>query len=266
MRTCSCGGALRPDPVIRDARFRLLRCSVCGLLTVDPPAPLTSFDAEFYEKNYVENLAIWTRAEAGWYRRWIAPLRTEGRLLDVGAGIGVFLTTVDAARWERVGVDPSPHAARFARERLGMTVHATTLEDFAPDGGYDVVTYWNVLEALTDPVASLRAARRHCRPGGFLVIKTAEATPQMLRVGRLLARAGRARILFHPDASGSYFDRASLTAVLAQVGFRIVRIESWRDKLVDKIRMGGRLRGKLTRAALHLLGATTSMVAVATPA
>jgi 2-polyprenyl-3-methyl-5-hydroxy-6-metoxy-1,4-benzoquinol methylase len=264
--TCSCGGALLPKPIICDRSFQLLRCGACGLLNADPPPTLASFDAMFYEKNYVANLQRWTTTEAGWYQRWVAPLRTSGRLLDVGAGMGVFLGTLDPARWERLGVDPSPHAARIARDRLGVTVHQTTLEDFPPDGGFDVITYWNVLEALSDPVSSLRAARRHCRDDGFLVIKTADATRHMLRVGALLARAGRSRILFHPNACGSYFDRASLGAVLAKADFRVVTIKPYRDDVLTKLLLGGRLRGRLTRVALHLLHTTVSIVAVATPA
>jgi hypothetical protein len=153
----------------------------------------------------------------------------------------------------------------MALDRLGLTVHQTTLENFPVDGGFDVITYWNVLEALSDPVSSLRAARHHCRNGGFLVIKTAEATRQMLRISRWLARAGCARVLLQPDACGSYFDRTSLGVVLSRVGFRVMSVESYRDDLLNKI-LVGRMRGRVTRAALHLLRATTSMVAVATPA
>jgi 2-polyprenyl-3-methyl-5-hydroxy-6-metoxy-1,4-benzoquinol methylase len=264
--TCSCGGPFLTTPVVRERSFRLLRCGACGLVSTDPAPVLAAFDRPFYDKNYAANLTRWTRIEAGWYSRWIAPLRASGRLLDVGAGMGVFLHTLDPARWERVGVDPSPHAARAAHDRLGVTVLQTTLEDFPPDGGFDVITYWNVLEALADPVSSLRAARRHCRDNGFLVIKTAEATRQMLRISTLLARAGRARVLLHPDACGSYFDRTSLSTVLVKAGFRVVSIERYRDNLLSTILVGGRLRGRLTRMALHLLRATTSMVVVATPA
>jgi SAM-dependent methyltransferase len=82
----------------------------------------------------------------------------------------------------------------------------------------DVVTLWNVLEHLYDPKATLLEIRRILRPGGLLVI----ALPNLDCLDAHI---------FGPAWSGYdvprhlyVFSEATLTRMLAQTGFRVLRI------------------------------------------
>lgn len=91
------------------------------------------------------------------------------RLLDVGAGLGVFPCRMKEAGWRCTALDPDERAARHAREVIG--IEAVTGDfmriDTSSLGTFDVVTFNKVLEHVEDPVAMLGRARPLLAPGGF---------------------------------------------------------------------------------------------------
>ena len=106
--------------------------------------------------------------------------QSEGRLLDVGCGDGIFLAELDrstglsARSWELHGVDFSPSALADARKRGPYLFEQCNLEDGIPhlDNSFDVVTACEVIEHIYDPDHLLREAHRVLRPGGWLLITT----------------------------------------------------------------------------------------------
>ena len=55
-------------------------------------------------------------------------------------------------------MDDPAEAAAYARRRMGLTVHVGRLTEIdLPTASFDVVTMWNVLEHLHDPLTNLRA-------------------------------------------------------------------------------------------------------------
>lgn len=111
---------------------------------------------------------LWKVLSKHFLTRWIRP---EHRVLDVGAGDGLFLRTVDAA--VRFAVDPSPHALSLEAE--GIRVIQASAVEFADqlDAPVDVVMMSNLLEHLPQKDDVLRAfeeCRRALAPGGTLLI------------------------------------------------------------------------------------------------
>jgi SAM-dependent methyltransferase len=97
-----------------------------------------------------------------------------GQLLDVGCATGDFLDVMrQYPGWEVCGVELSDYASRYAREQLGLDVRTGTLESAQfPEAVFDVVTLWDVIEHLPDPLGTLRQIHRLLRPGGLLVFNT----------------------------------------------------------------------------------------------
>jgi len=97
----------------------------------------------------------------------------RGRLLDVGCAGGHFLAEAQRRGWHALGLDVSAEAVAFARERLGVAARVGALPrpDW-PDGSFDCITAWHVLEHLSDPAAFLREVRRLLRPKGWLFLET----------------------------------------------------------------------------------------------
>jgi 2-polyprenyl-3-methyl-5-hydroxy-6-metoxy-1,4-benzoquinol methylase len=97
-----------------------------------------------------------------------------GEFLDFGSGIGsnaiVFglagfsVTLADVA-------DPLRNFAKWRCEQRGIRVRGLDLKhERLPVGRFDVITCFDVLEHVPDPVASLRDMRAALKPGGMLFV------------------------------------------------------------------------------------------------
>src|SRR5439155_4283821 len=88
---------------------------------------------------------------------------------DVGCSLGLLLYMAKERGFEPCGVDLSLNAVRYARDRLGLSVHQGTLFDARfSDGAFDVVTMVSVLEHVPNPLQTLDEIFRVLRPGGIL--------------------------------------------------------------------------------------------------
>jgi SAM-dependent methyltransferase len=106
----------------------------------------------------------------------VCSLKPEGRMLDVGAAYGTFLSLA-SEHFECYGLDVSEYAASVARDEFGMNVRQGSIEGVTPfeDGFFDVVVMWDVIEHLMEPLAGLKEVLRILKPGGYLAISTDDA-------------------------------------------------------------------------------------------
>lgn len=105
----------------------------------------------------------------------ICPAR--GRLLDIGAGIGMLMQAAHKQGWVVEGIEPSSRAAEWARKHSGGVVHEGFLGEVKlPEGQYDAITMVDVLLHIPEPLPFLQAARRLVRPGGILMIREVNRT------------------------------------------------------------------------------------------
>lgn len=92
------------------------------------------------------------------------------KLLDIGCSTGLFLDEARRAGFEAYGAELSPEAAAFARTHFGLEVHPGDWHDAGyADGSFDVVTLFDTVEHLSDPLGELAAIRRLLKPGGLLL-------------------------------------------------------------------------------------------------
>ena len=117
------------------------------------------------------------------FDRYAGYLRFPGpgaRLLDIGCGNGSFLWQMRSLGWEVCGVEPDPKSAEPARA-AGLEVRAELLPQQPwPEGHFDAITMFHVVEHLYDPVHTLIDCCKLLKPGGQLVI----ATPNYGAIGR----------------------------------------------------------------------------------
>lgn len=103
-------------------------------------------------------------------RRWLNGAG-ERTLVDVGAGLGVFIDGMQRAGWSCTGIDPDPNACEHLRTHLGSEAHCATLEEIDGSQRFEVLALNKVLEHVADPVAMLRDCRKLLVPRGVMYVE-----------------------------------------------------------------------------------------------
>jgi SAM-dependent methyltransferase len=212
--------------------FAHVRCLNCGLVYLNPRPDKASI-TQFYPADYlpfrpaIEDEAFflmrWMRRRKLVARRKLVQQYSglrRGRLLDVGCATGLFLHEMELAGWQVKGVEISPHAVAYARDRFGLDVHQGMLED-APfeTGSFDAITFWDVLEHTFSPRRTLEQANCLLRQGGLVAINI----PNWDSPDR--EWFGPHWIGYDPPRHLYVFPHPSLETLLDQTGFEIL---AWR--------------------------------------
>jgi len=156
-----------------------------------------------------------------YFRRKMAALsryaRPPGRLFEIGAAAGYALDEAAKAGWDAAGVELSPLAVAFARDRFGADVHEGGIEDLPANGSYDAVVAFQVVEHIADVGAGLRAIARALRPDGVALLTTPDHGSLVRRLMR------RFWISYRPEHL-VYFDRRTIRTLLGQCGLEVLSV------------------------------------------
>ncbi|MDC3293787.1 class I SAM-dependent methyltransferase [Alphaproteobacteria bacterium] len=96
-------------------------------------------------------------------------------ILDVGCGSGSFLAVCSERGWDVTGVDPSGVARDVASSRYKIDVIEADFLEANFSRHFDVVTFWGVLEHLTNPCEAIVKAHRLLNKNGLLVFEVPSA-------------------------------------------------------------------------------------------
>ena len=203
----------------------IVRCSACGLYYANPrwkTEHLFSRYTDDYWEEYAGTISHTSVDEATNNARWFPFLgphdgvRSTNRLLDVGCATGEFLLAARARGWQVYGVESSPIGAATARRVPGSEIHAGTLDtaDY-PNGYFDVVTMWDVIEHLQSPRRYLQRIAEILRPGGLLSI----TTPNIRSLSFRLLGVNWSEI--GPNDHLYYFTPRTIARLLDECGFSV---------------------------------------------
>jgi 2-polyprenyl-3-methyl-5-hydroxy-6-metoxy-1,4-benzoquinol methylase len=268
-------------------RFAIVRCRRCGLVYTNP-RPTAKSLALFYPSHYAPHAfrinAHDTRRPSRFWsrvfgrpcpeRRGLLPWPSPGRLLDFGCGGGSYLCEMANRGWRVTGLDVSREVVASIQDNLGFDALSGTLPhpDLHP-GSFEVITMWQSLEHVHQPLRVLRAAYELLVPGGKLIAAVPNYDCFTSRwFGENWYGLDVPRHLTH-------FTPRTLGAMLQTSGFRVCEIRDWVH--ADWLRTSAQLAaaagtsGRLTRLLKwkpisrlvawygHLRGRTDSIVVVA---
>jgi len=199
----------------------IVQCLNCGLIYSNPRWD----DSELMDSYEAVEDPLYLQEREGrvlTFEQHLHPLekitgRAGGRkLLDVGCYIGVFLEIAARHGWDAWGVEPSEWAAEQAK-RLGLNVmHGTLATANLPETSFDVVTLWDVIEHLSDPMAEIRRVYCALKPGGLIVIHTMD-------IDSLFAHVMGPRWPWLMEMHIYYFSQRTMAAMLRKAGFQVIR-------------------------------------------
>jgi SAM-dependent methyltransferase len=247
------------DSTLRVAEGALRRCTGCGqLLSRASEAryaeTMAQFNAEDFNAPQGRELERRQNVARQRLARIASLLQKQAgdiHVVDIGCSRGQFVAAAIAAGYHAEGVEPAPRIAEAARA-AGVPVRTGLLEDqhFA-DNSFDALTLFEVIEHLRTPLPLLAECRRILKPGGILLVSTANAESWTA------AAMGAHWDYFDMERDGghiSFYNPRSIAKVAANAGFEVARVDTARVKFHDKENTP-RWRyvlGKLTAEALNL--------------
>lgn len=148
-------------------------------------------------------LNAWLRYDA--IRRAFAVVPAGARVLEIGAGQGSLGARL-ARRYDYTGVEPDPHSARLAGQRIGSAggrFLATAAGELDSAERFDAVGAFEVLEHIDDDAEALALWTRYLLPGGWLILSVPAFQRRFAAFDRMAGHVRR----YDPDVL-----RARLTA------------------------------------------------------
>jgi SAM-dependent methyltransferase len=206
---------------------RMVECNKCGMLYANPVLLQESL-AEAYKDASFDS-GVESRLAAITYRAILEPhlaaLPSRNSALDIGAGDGAFLEELLALGFQNVtGVEPSeaPIAAAKPSVRGYLKCGVFAAEQFPPES-LDLVTCFQVIEHVWDPVKIAADARALLKPGGLFLIV---AHNRRAFSARMMGTKSPIFDIEHLQL----FDRSTGAALMRTAGFESVAIRSLRNK------------------------------------
>ncbi len=220
-----CKAQLHPGKILN-----LVSCPSCEAAYYDPVPPGEEI-SKCYPHAYFGDFfsQYWKDVYKGRFlAQSLTAWKPKGRLLDVGCALGSFLKGVrDFSRWEVVGVEFSPAAAKAGTELNDVEIHAGSLgESPIEKESLDYIHMNNVLEHEADPKGALDAAFSRLKPGGRLHLTIPNGPVDLYPTRALYAKDQKARVTRH-GGHLFFLSRHSLEALFNRVGLRILSLRNF---------------------------------------
>lgn len=217
----------------RETEVRVVRCKDCGLIYANP---MPIFPKEDLQRNY--SIEYHTRPDQSEYNnaeyryRRLVEYKSGGSILDVGCGKGYFLKVCSEGGWNAYGVDISPEAANFAREKFGLDVFSGELQDASiASESFDVIAANEVLEHLREPVSFLAEVYRILKRDGLFIVTVPNEDSIVRKASNLYFRLMRRKWTsnlspLYPPYHVHGFAPKTLGEILWRTGFRVLKLST----------------------------------------
>lgn len=178
---------------------RLARCLDCGMIFINPRPISFQIHSQYNEnyfhcetpirggyENYIgdeKEIRLTFRRRIKRLQRLIS-LKPESNVLDIGCAAGFFLQECKYTGWDVHGLELCEFQAQEARNK-GLHVVTSSIEKVVfEDSSFDLITMWDVIEHLPEPVSALKSVYRWLKPGGHVVLSTPDTDSWMATIFR----------------------------------------------------------------------------------
>lgn len=171
--------------------------------------------------------------------------KTSGTLLDIGAGTGAFVHTMQTAGWQVTGLEPDDTAAKQALLKYNIRLQSANTIYNLEAHQFDAITMWHVLEHVHDLHGYFKRFGELLQPSGVLVIAVPNYTSTDAKMyGQNWAALDTPRHLYH-------FSPASMEALARKYGFTLVAKKAmWFDAFYVAMLTEQQNGGSLLKALL----------------
>jgi SAM-dependent methyltransferase len=258
------------DHSVSKEDFVIWQCGVCSLrFTQDVPGE-DSIGPYYQSQDYIshsntdkgllnkiyQRVRKWTLVQKA--KLVIGQTTETGRVLDIGAGIGAFLSVMKEKGWEIKGIEPDEGARRKAVQLFSLSLEPPTALGQLPLGSFDAVTLWHVLEHVHSLHGYIEQLKSLLRNDGKLFI----AVPNYTSVDAAAYRNYWAaydvpRHLYH-------FAPKSIESLASAHGLRVIaKRPMWFDSFYISLLSSKYHKGKTSWIGAGINGLRSNLTAMA---
>jgi 2-polyprenyl-3-methyl-5-hydroxy-6-metoxy-1,4-benzoquinol methylase len=208
----------------------ILRCEFCGLEFIKNYYVTNKYTKEYYftkkndylgYSNYL-NMGESLKKEAGFRLNVIQQYVKKGKLLDIGAGDGTFLTLARKRNFIVFSNEMSEYAIELLKTQ-GYKVYAGKIgKIILPKKSFDIITAWDVLEHIAQINQAILEIRNALKPGGYFIF----TTPSTDSYDATLLRHHWYGYKKAPEHV-IYFNNRSIRFILEKHDFDVIEIRKW---------------------------------------
>lgn len=202
-------------------------CNACSFVFLWPQ-PTEKEIEDIYKESYYKSWGVFAgeekqetaRLKKGTSERYLKRVmmhRRSGKLLDIGSAFGYLMEVAKSYGFDAYGVELSSFSSSIAKKKFGSKVFEGKLKDANfPEAHFDVITMFDLIEHIPQPVEFMREVKRIIKPGGFVGITTPDTSSLSYK---LLGKGG----WFHWKFEHlGYFNRKSIEGLAQCTGFTLV--------------------------------------------
>lgn len=206
------------------------KCQHCGLVALDHGLSSKQIHSQYrhnYFKNTVSGIGYldYLKAEKGLRntaRQRISRLSkylVPGiKLLDVGTGMGFFLSECKKSNITAEGVETSEEGVSYVKNTLHLPVTESSIEKYNPKKKFDVITAWDVIEHLPNQKFCLGKVSKLLKDNGYFIFSTGDISSFVARI------SGKYWHLYNLPDHLFFFSKKTIVSLLENNGFSVVSL------------------------------------------
>lgn len=148
-------------------------------------------------------------------------IKKTGDLLDIGCGNGIFLKEASRNLWKVTGIDISLKLIKYLKIHFEYKVIHGDILSVRLKNIYDLVTLNQVIEHFSKPKLLIKRCYGLLKSEGYIYIATPNISSTLSKV-----RKNEFDYIIPPEHL-SYFNKKTLSKILIDEGFRIIKFSTW---------------------------------------
>jgi 2-polyprenyl-3-methyl-5-hydroxy-6-metoxy-1,4-benzoquinol methylase/rubredoxin len=216
--------------ILDNKNYSIYKCKKCGLVFVNEIYDTISPD--YINLSTIDESHLWLQGQhkslafqqfQKLINRFIGKTTNSTKLLDVGCGTGGFLNFVNEnMQCSIFGFDSSKLQADYASKKFPLVKCAISINEYkhkieSPDTNFDIITLWDVLEHIRQPVQFLQDLTYNCK-NGFIFLSVPNALPMVIKSKMNVFKI----FTWAPNEHVSYFSVESLKYLCEKLNLQII--------------------------------------------
>ena len=204
------------------AKHQLIKCKDCSFVFMENIPSLQELDNYYSAYSYASEsyLSPITIKSYNSTLDEFEKFRKTNKILDVGCGNGWFLEEARKRGWEVYGTEYSETAIKICKEKGIEMIQGQLLSDTFSEDKFDVITSFEVLEHINNPIEDTSHIYSFLRKGGQFYV----TTPNFNSLLRFHLKQDY-NVITYPEHL-SYYTKKTINKLFKNQGFKKVKLQT----------------------------------------